>query len=249
MARPSFTKNSVNEEDKQKLLDMIQLFANENSNYDFNSNDLDFGPGRMSIVLNNKIIDKIPNELGKLNVSKLRLELNNNKIKEIPKEIGNLKEVNKFYLDLTKNKIQEIPIEIFDINVKNYFALLLNDNNINEIPTNIFNLKVDNLELFLNNNLISEIPNEINDVNFDSFTLGLNDNNIKKIPPSIGNLKVNNIKLPYQIVDKRDGDLDETYCIPKKAFTELGWSAKYNLEDICLDSWNYYKKICFEKAK
>ena len=54
--------------------------------------------------------------------------------------------------------------------------------------------------------------------------------------------KVNNIKLPYQIVDRRDGDLDETYCIPKKAFTELGWSAKYNLEDICLDSWNYFKK-------
>ena len=52
---------------------------------------------------------------------------------------------------------------------------------------------------------------------------------------------VNSVKLPYQIVDKRDGDLYETYCLPKKALIELEWSAKYNLEDICIDSWNFVK--------
>ena len=51
--------------------------------------------------------------------------------------------------------------------------------------------------------------------------------------------RVNKIKIPYKITNRRLGDLDETFCNPKKAERELGWKVKMNLEDISIDSWNY----------
>ncbi|HCS75576.1 MAG TPA: UDP-glucose 4-epimerase, partial [Clostridiales bacterium] len=32
------------------------------------------------------------------------------------------------------------------------------------------------------------------------------------------------------------------YADPSKALDELGWTAKYSLEDMCRDSWNWQKK-------
>jgi UDP-glucose 4-epimerase len=63
--------------------------------------------------------------------------------------------------------------------------------------------------------------------------------------------RVNKIKIPYKITNRRFGDLDETFCNPKKAERELGWKVKMNLEDICRDSWNYclnYNKSSFLKS-
>ena len=51
--------------------------------------------------------------------------------------------------------------------------------------------------------------------------------------------KINNIKIPYKIINRREGDLDKIFCDPKKAKIELGWEVKLNLEDICKDSWKY----------
>ena len=51
--------------------------------------------------------------------------------------------------------------------------------------------------------------------------------------------KINNIKLPYKYIDRREGDLEEVYCITDKANTELGWKTELTIEDICKDSWNY----------
>jgi UDP-glucose 4-epimerase len=52
-------------------------------------------------------------------------------------------------------------------------------------------------------------------------------------------IKVNNVKLPYKFTDKRQGDLQETYCYPNKAEKELGWKTQKTLEDICKDSWKF----------
>ena len=48
-------------------------------------------------------------------------------------------------------------------------------------------------------------------------------------------------KVNYKIVDRRPGDIAECYADPKKAKKELEWEAEKNLEDMCVDSWNYIK--------
>jgi UDP-glucose 4-epimerase len=53
--------------------------------------------------------------------------------------------------------------------------------------------------------------------------------------------KVNNIKIPYQIVPRRPGDIAINYANPKKANEELGWFAQKGIEDMCRDSWNFEK--------
>lgn len=55
--------------------------------------------------------------------------------------------------------------------------------------------------------------------------------------------KANQIKIPYQIVERRPGDIPTCYADTKKAKEELGWEAKYGIEDMCKDSWNYVKKV------
>lgn len=53
--------------------------------------------------------------------------------------------------------------------------------------------------------------------------------------------KVNKIKVPYEIVERREGDIDECYSDPSKAKKELNFKTKYNLEDMVKDAWNYEK--------
>lgn len=53
---------------------------------------------------------------------------------------------------------------------------------------------------------------------------------------------VNGIKVPYQIVDRRPGDLATVYSEPKKSAEVLGWKAEYGLEDMCKDTWQWQSK-------
>ncbi|MDO5410097.1 MAG: UDP-glucose 4-epimerase GalE [Lachnospiraceae bacterium] len=43
----------------------------------------------------------------------------------------------------------------------------------------------------------------------------------------------------YKIVDRRPGDIDCCYADPAKAKAELGWEAKYGIEEMCADSWRW----------
>ena len=54
--------------------------------------------------------------------------------------------------------------------------------------------------------------------------------------------KVNNIKVPYKIVDRRPGDIAACYADPSKAEKELGWKAELGLEDMMRDSYNFILK-------
>ena len=56
-------------------------------------------------------------------------------------------------------------------------------------------------------------------------------------------MKVNNINVPYKIVDRRPGDIDCCYADPTKAYKELGFKCEKNLADMCKDSWNFQKKL------
>jgi len=45
--------------------------------------------------------------------------------------------------------------------------------------------------------------------------------------------------VPYQVVERRPGDIAECFADPTKAKVELGWEAKLGIEDMCRDGWNW----------
>ena len=45
--------------------------------------------------------------------------------------------------------------------------------------------------------------------------------------------------LPYVIDPRRPGDIAECYADPAKARDELGWEAKYGIEEMCASSWKW----------
>ena len=51
--------------------------------------------------------------------------------------------------------------------------------------------------------------------------------------------KVNGVKVNYRIAPRRPGDIPACYADTTKAKQELGWEAKYGIEDMCRDAWNY----------
>ena len=54
--------------------------------------------------------------------------------------------------------------------------------------------------------------------------------------------EVNQVALPYVIVDRRPGDIATCYADPAKSEKLLGWKAEKNLADMCRDSWNWQSK-------
>ena len=53
--------------------------------------------------------------------------------------------------------------------------------------------------------------------------------------------KVNGVELPYQIVERRPGDIGTCYADPSKSAELLGWRAEKSLSDMCRDAWNWQK--------
>lgn len=51
--------------------------------------------------------------------------------------------------------------------------------------------------------------------------------------------KVSNRDIPYQIVDRRPGDIGMCYADPEKAKKQLGWFTKYEIKEMCADSWRW----------
>ncbi len=46
-------------------------------------------------------------------------------------------------------------------------------------------------------------------------------------------------EVPYVIDPRRPGDVTANYADCSKAKTEMGWEAKYDIDDMCRDSWNW----------
>ena len=55
-------------------------------------------------------------------------------------------------------------------------------------------------------------------------------------------MRVNGVDIPYAIMPRRAGDIATCYCNPSKAKAELGWEAKYGIDDMVRDSWNWQKQ-------
>jgi UDP-glucose 4-epimerase len=53
--------------------------------------------------------------------------------------------------------------------------------------------------------------------------------------------EANGIDVPYEIVDRRAGDIAQCYAGTSKAEAELGWTAKRGIVEMCSDSWRFEK--------
>lgn len=54
--------------------------------------------------------------------------------------------------------------------------------------------------------------------------------------------EVNDIKVNYQITERRPGDIDACFASIEKAQKELGFKPEYDIKDMCRDSYNFIKK-------
>lgn len=48
--------------------------------------------------------------------------------------------------------------------------------------------------------------------------------------------------IPYKIVERRAGDIDIYYADVQMALSVLGWQTKYDIEDMCADTWRWQQK-------
>ena len=51
--------------------------------------------------------------------------------------------------------------------------------------------------------------------------------------------KASGKKIPYTVVERRDGDIAAFYADPSLARELLGWCAEFDLDAMCQDSWRW----------
>ncbi|MDY4976516.1 MAG: UDP-glucose 4-epimerase GalE [Clostridia bacterium] len=51
--------------------------------------------------------------------------------------------------------------------------------------------------------------------------------------------KASGREVKYQITDRRPGDIAQCYADPSKAKAELGWEAKFGIDEMCADAWHF----------
>jgi UDP-glucose 4-epimerase len=51
--------------------------------------------------------------------------------------------------------------------------------------------------------------------------------------------EANGIRIPYEITERRSGDITKSYADVSKAEEELGWKARRTIFDMCRDAWNF----------
>jgi len=56
-------------------------------------------------------------------------------------------------------------------------------------------------------------------------------------------MQVTGVNIPYQIVGRREGDIEQVWAKPDKANIVLGWSADTPIEEVLLSAWKWEQKI------
>ena len=54
--------------------------------------------------------------------------------------------------------------------------------------------------------------------------------------------KASGKKIPHKIVERRPGDIATCFADPTKANKELGWTAEYGINQMCIDAWRWQDK-------
>ena len=55
-------------------------------------------------------------------------------------------------------------------------------------------------------------------------------------------MRVNRVAVPYEIVDRRPGDIATCYADVSKAERELDWKAEFTIDEMVRDAWNFEQK-------
>ena len=72
----------------------------------------------------------------------------------------------------------------------------------------------------------------------DTFNFGTG-NGVTVLELIAGMERASGQKVPAVLGPRRLGDLKESFCVPEKAASVLGWKAKLSLDDMCVDAWRW----------
>lgn len=61
--------------------------------------------------------------------------------------------------------------------------------------------------------------------------------------------RVNNIKVPYKIVDRREGDIEKVWAEPKFANEVLGWTAHETVEETLRSAWAWEQNLAKRRVQ
>lgn len=61
--------------------------------------------------------------------------------------------------------------------------------------------------------------------------------------------KVTGVKVPHQIVGRREGDIEQVWADPTKANEVLGWKAEATVEDTLASCWKWEQHLAEQKAE
>ncbi len=81
-----------------------------------------------------------------------------------------------------------------------------------------------------------------NKANYEVFNLGTGDG-LSVLQVVKGFEKATGVKLKYQIVGRRAGDVEKIWADTTYANEELGWKAEKGLEETLLSAWNWEKRV------
>jgi UDP-glucose 4-epimerase len=56
-------------------------------------------------------------------------------------------------------------------------------------------------------------------------------------------IQVTGVNVPYQIVGRREGDIEQVWAKADKANQVLGWVADTPIEEVLASAWEWEKKI------
>ncbi|MEX2655139.1 MAG: UDP-glucose 4-epimerase GalE [Acidimicrobiia bacterium] len=51
--------------------------------------------------------------------------------------------------------------------------------------------------------------------------------------------RVSGVAIPYEVIDRRPGDVAANYADPTRAQEQLGWRARYDVDRMCEDTWRW----------
>lgn len=61
--------------------------------------------------------------------------------------------------------------------------------------------------------------------------------------------EVNQVEVPYKIVSRRDGDIEQVWANPDKANTVLGWTAQVSVEETLRSAWEWEQHLAEKRKK
>ena len=60
--------------------------------------------------------------------------------------------------------------------------------------------------------------------------------------------RVNDVRIPYRIAPRRDGDVASCFASPDRAARELGWTARRDLDAMCASSWRFERMLAMRNS-